>query len=352
MHDRMGSAAEYGEHAYSNEDDDLEDEYYDEEPRESRRVGLMAVAAVLGIAVVGSAGFFGYRMLTGSSGQSGQPPVIKAETTPNKVVPATQGEGQQSKMIYDRVGDRSQSLGEKVVSREEQPVEIRDTTRPASRASGTLPGFNPGQTAVALPPPSVSSGANPSQSPAPAASIGGEPRKVRTVTIKPDQTSSIDPATRSAATAGVNTAPVVVGSAAPVRVQTQRVPGTTPLAISPQGQGRVEEQAPAARPAAPPLRTASAHPSQPLAANVESGGYVVQVSAQKTEEEATTSFRSIQAKYPNVLGGRQPLIRRADLGEKGVFYRAQVGPFATQELATQFCGNLKAAGGQCLVQRN
>jgi hypothetical protein len=53
-----------------------------------------------------------------------------------------------------------------------------------------------------------------------------------------------------------------------------------------------------------------------------------------------------------VLGGRQPIIRRADLGEKGVFYRAQVGPFGTIDLANQLCGNLKNAGGQCIVQRN
>ncbi len=31
---------------------------------------------------------------------------------------------------------------------------------------------------------------------------------------------------------------------------------------------------------------------------------------------------------------------------------AQVGPFASQGEASEFCGNLKAAGGQCVVQRN
>ena len=33
-------------------------------------------------------------------------------------------------------------------------------------------------------------------------------------------------------------------------------------------------------------------------------------------------------------------------------YRAMVGPFGTPEEAAQFCGNLKTAGGQCVVQRN
>jgi len=53
-----------------------------------------------------------------------------------------------------------------------------------------------------------------------------------------------------------------------------------------------------------------------------------------------------------VLGNRQALVRRADLGSKGVYYRAQVGPFESADEANQFCGDLKSAGGQCIVQRN
>jgi hypothetical protein len=89
-----------------------------------------------------------------------------------------------------------------------------------------------------------------------------------------------------------------------------------------------------------------------LAAGPEAGGYVVQVFSGRTEAEAQDQFRALQGKYHGVLGGLQPIIRRADLGEKGVFYRAQIGPFGTIDLANQFCGNLKNAGGQCIVQRN
>jgi hypothetical protein len=55
---------------------------------------------------------------------------------------------------------------------------------------------------------------------------------------------------------------------------------------------------------------------------------------------------------PSVLGSRAPLIKRADLGDKGVYYRAMVGPFGSPEEASQFCGSLKTAGGQCVIQRN
>jgi cell division protein FtsN len=53
-----------------------------------------------------------------------------------------------------------------------------------------------------------------------------------------------------------------------------------------------------------------------------------------------------------VLGSRSPLIRRTDLGDKGVYYRVTIGPFETAEAAEQVCGDLKMAGGQCVVQKN
>ena len=73
------------------------------------------------------------------------------------------------------------------------------------------------------------------------------------------------------------------------------------------------------------------------------------MSSQKTEAEAQAVFRSLQAKFPNELGDREPLIKRADLGGKGVVYRTQVGPFASAQEANRFCASYKAAGGQCFV---
>jgi hypothetical protein len=97
-------------------------------------------------------------------------------------------------------------------------------------------------------------------------------------------------------------------------------------------------------PSPPPARSAAAPASY--------GGYVVQVSSERSDTEAQASFKSLQSKYPGVLGGRSPLIRRVDLGEKGIVYRTQVGPFETVDEARQLCGSLKAAGGHCIVQRN
>jgi hypothetical protein len=77
----------------------------------------------------------------------------------------------------------------------------------------------------------------------------------------------------------------------------------------------------------------------------------VQVTSQRSEAEAQSAFRALQAKYPSVLGGQAPVIRRADLGDKGTFYRALV-PFSNGADALALCNSLKAAGGACIIQKN
>jgi SPOR domain len=101
-----------------------------------------------------------------------------------------------------------------------------------------------------------------------------------------------------------------------------------------------------------PARTAAAPNPPAHAASVAAGRAYVQVSSLRSETDAQASFKTLQGKYPDVLGGKRVVIRRAELGGKGVHYRAMVGPFASTEQAAELCSRLKAAGGQCVVQRN
>ena len=78
----------------------------------------------------------------------------------------------------------------------------------------------------------------------------------------------------------------------------------------------------------------------------------MQLTSQRSQAGAQAAFRALQAKFPDQLNGREPILRRADLGDKGVYYRALVGPFASMEEAAGMCSSLKAAGGNCIVQRN
>jgi cell division protein FtsN len=114
-----------------------------------------------------------------------------------------------------------------------------------------------------------------------------------------------------------------------------------PLSLSPNAVA----PAPVAAAPPPPARTAARSDAAAV------GGYAVQISSRRNEAEAEAAFRTLQAKFPGQLGGRQPLIRRVDLGEKGVYYRAMVGPFGNADEASKLCSDLKAAGGSCFVQR-
>ena len=286
------------------------DEGYDEPHPEKRRGGIMTIAAVVGVAVIATVGIFGYRGWTSPSTTGGDPPVIKAEQAPTKVIPAAPStDSQPSKLAYDRIGDRG---GERVVPREEQPIDPRSAVRmPVPSSSGA-----PISTGSILPP-------LPAQA-QPAAMTGAEPKKVKTETIRPNQNAA--PATALA------NPPQRIANAAPA-------PAPTTRSIAPTAPATSTPATPS-----PPQRTAMAPEA--------TGGYVVQVASQRSESDAQASFRALQQKYPSVLGSHQVMVRRADLGEKGVYYRAQVGPFATAEEASEMCTSLKSAGGQCIVQRN
>jgi cell division septation protein DedD len=86
-------------------------------------------------------------------------------------------------------------------------------------------------------------------------------------------------------------------------------------------------------------------PSLPQAA------YVVQISAQRSEDDAMASFQALQVRYPALLGNREPMVRRIQIGDRGPYYRVGIGPFATTQAAAQVCTELRTAGAACLVAR-
>jgi SPOR domain len=322
--DRLHAADDAG--TYYQDDTPLEphdDEMYDDAPHARRHSGLVTALALIGCAVLGTAGAYAYRSYSGVPSSTQPPPVIAADnSTPTKIVPATAGDPQSSKAVQDRLATAEK---EQLVSKQEEPVALS-----APRA------------ALPAPPVQTGSAAQPAG--------GSEPKKVRTVTIRPDgndpsgrPVGMAPPAAQGTAATGSTAAP------RPAAVTPPAPRAGTPPARSSGGPISLEPQAgepAAAQPARP--RTAAISPS----AEGAGSGFVVQLSSQKTEGEAQSSFRSLQAKFPNELGGRQPIIRRADLGSKGVFYRTMIGPFASAHDASQFCATYKAAGGQCVVPNN
>jgi hypothetical protein len=379
---------EYEDEQYAADDHGYGDEY-SEEQNTGRRGGFIFVVAVFALALLGTAGAFAYRAMFGGPVLPALPPIIKAESGPNKIAPS--GVGSQDSASRD-ANDNKAASRERLVSREERPVDIpQPVTSTAPRSVSTVPvfpdppsiggpgavvGYSAGQSssnpAMSTPPPAplapampttTASNPNAGQALPPAAMpsvstvapatpgmpAAPGPKKIRTVTIHTDQSSAAD------GTAGSSASQAVAS-----RQGTQSPQGSNaPLSIVPSSPEAPAAAAPVrprpapvqpAPPSKPPANeTASAAPAVPVATG---GGYAVQISSQRSEEEAQSSFRDLQAKYPDLLGGRTPIIRRADLGAKGIFFRAMVGPFTSADQATELCSNLKAAGGSCLVQKN
>jgi TIR domain/SPOR domain len=148
-------------------------------------------------------------------------------------------------------------------------------------------------------------------------------------------------------------APVIRESVVPMNVAPS-VAAPQPTAVAPPQPTAVTPPGPAEPKRVKTLAIRGDPPDGglPFDKRFPAGGYAVQISSQRTEAEALSAYRAQQAKYPGVLGGREPVIRRADLGDKGVYYRAQTSAFATAEDANAFCARLKAAGGQCVVVQN
>jgi sporulation related protein len=319
--------------AYSDDPYGYQDGYADaaEEPVLKRRGGMVTVVVVLALAVLGTGAAFAYRTYVGSP-RSGEPPIIKADTGPTKIVPAP-ADG--NAKVPDRLaaGDGT----EKIVPREEAPVDVNAQSAPRMVFPPLNQNANPPTAASVAPsgPPPANAGNG--------TMPNNEPRKIRTFSVRGDQPDGAaapgaqPPAAKPAARATRN--PPVPAAAANANAST----ANAPLSLSPQ-----------AAPPAPATRVATNTPVQTApSGGGGGGGYLVQVSSQKNEADAQASYRVLQGKYPSVLGSQSVVVKRVDLGTKGVYYRAFAGPFGSPDQATQVCNNLKAAGGPvCLIQRN
>jgi len=325
----------YPDDPYAFQDDGYDEGEEDDRPRRGNGFAKLAVFLVLG--VIGTGAAFAYRTYMGST-RSGDPPIIRADNSPTKIIAAVPADG--IPKLPDRLGDQ----GEKMVSREETPVDVNSRSisprvvfPPLNQNGGApAPASNAAASdAMQMPPvappdsPASNSGSGSGTMPA------GEPRRIKTLSVRGDQADG-------------GTAP-----AAPKAMKGRNAPASAnasanaPMSISPQQAAPAAEKRMAAvNPAPAQDAAASAAP----AAEAEAG-YLVQVSSQKSEADAQASFRSLKAKYADAMGAYAPVIKRVDIPGKGVMYRAMVGPFDTSDAANQFCKGLQTAGGQCFVPR-
>lgn len=290
-----------------------------------RRIPIVAVVVggIVAAALVGSGVTW---LLLGSGGQradSSPPPLIKADDKPIKVHPDSPGGmtvENADKLVYSRLrGEPMKGEVERILpepQRPEKPAaeDVVVTPPPTTQPKGPVP-------------PSAAETGERSAEATPAA---------RSMPYQVDQESEEaeePPQAPVRATPPAPTTPKAVESKpAPKPVESKPVQVATARPV----------------PAPPPAKPAD----KPAATTAPATGrYQLQLLAARSPESAAAAWKKIQAKNGDVLGGLGSTVARADLGDRGVFYRLRVGPIADEAKAKSLCSTLASRNVSCLIIR-
>ncbi|CTQ64066.1 SPOR domain-containing protein [Roseibium alexandrii] len=352
---------------------------------ERSRRGIFVAAGVLGVAALGAAGFFFLDTDT-IAVPDGPPPVISGLQEPLKIFPEEQdpsgGNNQSAKLIYDRVDGRNENAPTQL-ARPETPEPASLPPAPAGVQSGAelVPGATKRvRTVVVRPDGTIVSGDDAASAATgtaqPAAPAPAEPRVVATqpITATPSpepagtptapepaaatpQPATPAPSTPAIVAAAEPTAPVEE-SAGPVPTVLPRKKPAAPVQVA-QAPAAATNPAPAtqnngplnlSQPASAPVTTTAPSATTAGAGSIPAGTYIVQVTSQRSASAASDAYSSLQRRYPSIIGNVNAVIVAADLGDRGVFYRARI-PTGSRDEAIRLCEQLQGAGGDCFVRR-
>jgi hypothetical protein len=120
-------------------------------------------------------------------------------------------------------------------------------------------------------------------------------------------------------------------------------------------EGRTEEAEATPRPApeAPVAVEAPVVDGPPqlaaMPAFVANGPYVAQIAALQSESGIEAAWRRYATRAPDLFARARMDVERADLGQRGVYYRVRAGYFADRANATRFCERIRQMGQDCVV---
>ena len=345
--DDMGAAHhEGGPHGHELDEDFFADEdelENDLAPAPKRSRKKFMVAALAGAMIVGGGGAYLYKSFKGT-GEESATPFIRADNRPLKELPGNPG-GKQfpngEKTIYDRLTPDGQQIQAaaftppaSVAPSAAQPAQgnsleerIDEALRKAQQASDA-----------------------PQQPAQPATRGPDQPTMVRSESYRPDGTRVDGGRPTTSAIADVNGGqlPAPFGTATQGTLSAQ--PAAAPFHTVPVPSAPAATAAPVQRNAAAPAgRSASLTPAEPTA--TPSNGFWVSLKSAPDEKAIQKDLTMLTDKYRSVLGDVQLSSKIADLGAKGVTYRAVAGPLSSRQEAMDLCQKIKGVGGDkaCFV---
>lgn len=343
-------------------------------------IALAFFILILGIVFLST--LFYENFLQDSPQKNTPPPVVKAQNTNFKIPPerseTTEKESisPSQKAIYARMSGAQPSAAEaELLPREEVPAQPKIVSDPPQEEEAVSQNPELGETEQKT---------RSSQITQEEEGFFPKARKVRTVSIQPDgtllaplaspsnaeevgegeeegeaenatQVSSepVSPSVSDASQTGIAQQPEETGASSSI---------STPLESiiprqRPKFSGRVQEGSP------DNTQTSSTEtPSgvtdnrvgegNPSAAQAEltPGTYLVQLSSQRSQEQAYESFSALKRRYPAIFEGRQVIIQTAEVEGKGTYYRLRIRA-RDQADAEGLCAAFQQVGGSCFVLR-
>ncbi len=101
--------------------------------------------------------------------------------------------------------------------------------------------------------------------------------------------------------------------------------------------------------ARPQAQQAGPQPGRPQLERA--GGLRLQLGAVRSAGMARAEWDRIKRTNPDLLGHLTAVAVRADLGDRGVYYRIQTGPIADSAIAERVCGELRQRRLGCIIVR-
>ncbi len=146
-----------------------------------------------------------------------------------------------------------------------------------------------------------------------------------------------------AASAAISSPPPSANPPVAAPASPQASPIAKPAAVSATArQRRPSREAPHAKAAAITASAARAGRGTPVR---------VQLGAVRSPEAARAEWARLKREHPDLLGRLTAVAVRADLGDKGIFYRIEAGAFSDAAAADRLCGALKRRNLGCAVAR-
>jgi SPOR domain len=323
-----------------------------EEIRSRRPLYVMAAMIVAGLLGIGAS--FGYK---GAVSHQDEIATIRAADGPAKIHPETAAGTETPEQDASILGGSPQQPPVALVNNAEQPTDLSAQANvPEAQVNPprAIAGLPTGAASVPVPAPPAQAQPQPSAEPLSIAELI-EPKKVKTVSVRPDGTllpNDVPPQGTAAAVPVPAARPTAASIAKAATPKSAARVATTPRPAAADANGNPR---PRTSVAAKAMRGEAADTGDPVPAaeapQPSPGSFAVQLAAPGTEQEARETQVRLMKKFAAELAGFHTSIHKAAVGGKPV-YRVRVAGFPSRDEAIALCQKVQSGGGNCFVAKN